>query len=83
LLDGEAMSMSNPSSEEALFAEALKRPTPEARVAFSRDACEDNAALCQRIAALLRAVAEAGEFLEQPPATFPGGPRRDRVARVP
>ena len=67
------MSMSNPSSEEALFAEALKRPTSDARAAFLREACGDNAALRQRIEALLRAVEDAGEFLEQPPATLRGG----------
>src|SRR6185503_19498457 len=54
------------------FAEALKRPTAEARAAFLREVCGDNAALRGRIEALLRAVDDAGQFLEQPPATLLG-----------
>ena len=62
--------MNNPSSEEAVFAEALKKPTPEARTEFLRVVCGDNAAFRQRIEALLRAVEDAGQFLEQPPTTL-------------
>src|SRR5437762_1108002 len=62
--------MNNPSSEEAVFAEALKQPTAEARTEFLRVACGDNAAFRKRIEALLRAVEDAGQFLEQPPTTL-------------
>ena len=78
--------MSSPSSEEALLAEALKLP-PEARDAFLGEACGDDAILRRRMDALLQAVADGGQFLEQPPATLIGhgncAPHRRKPADVP
>jgi eukaryotic-like serine/threonine-protein kinase len=51
--------MNETPSEEVLFAEALKLPSPAARAAYLRDACGDNTALRQRVEDLLRAIGEA------------------------
>ncbi len=47
-----------------IFAEALEQPDPAARVAFLERACGCDAALRQRVEALLAAHAGAGHFLE-------------------
>ena len=58
----------NPApSEQAVFAEALLRDTPEARAAFLACACGTDTALFRRVENLLRAAERAGDFLEQPP----------------
>jgi eukaryotic-like serine/threonine-protein kinase len=51
--------MNETPSEEALFAEALKLPSAEARAAYLRDACGDDTALRQRVEDLLRAIGQA------------------------
>ncbi len=55
------------SREQAVFAEALQRAAPEARAAYLDGACGAEAALRGRVEALLRAVENAGDFLESPP----------------
>src|ERR1051325_8352108 len=55
------------SREQALFTEALRRATPEARVAYLDGACGTDTVLRGRVEALLRASESAGDFLEQPP----------------
>jgi eukaryotic-like serine/threonine-protein kinase len=52
--------MSDTTSEEALFAEALKLPTTGARAAYLREACGDNTSLRERVEELLRAIGDAG-----------------------
>ena len=61
------------SPEQALFTEALQRVTPEARTAFLAGACGTDPGLRQRVGALLRAAASAGDFLEQPPTGLAAG----------
>jgi len=60
------------SSEQAVFAEALQRPTPEARATYLDAACGTDTALRPRVEALLRAADQAGDFLEA--ATHGRGP---------
>src|SRR5438105_1920784 len=67
----EPSSMKPASAEQALFAQALQCPTPEARVAYLENACGTDRALHRRVAALLRAAENAGDFLEQPPTGLP------------
>jgi serine/threonine protein kinase/WD40 repeat protein len=56
--------MQTPSrNEESIFAEALTRQLPE-RATFLDAACGDDAALRQRVEALLRSHEEAGSFLD-------------------
>ena len=55
------------SPEQAVFAEALQRDTPEARAAYLDGACGTDTALRRRVEMLLRAAASAGDFLEQAP----------------
>jgi len=54
--------------EQAVFAEALRRTTPEARVAYLDGTCGADTPLRRRVEDLLRAAENAGDFLEQPPA---------------
>jgi len=60
------------SSEQAVFAEALLRDTPEACAAYLDGACGTDTALRQRVEALLRATKNAGDFLEEPPTGLSG-----------
>jgi len=60
------------SAEQAVFAEALARFTPEARAAYLEAACRTDAVLRQRVEALLRAAEGAGDFLEKPPTGLGG-----------
>jgi len=80
------------SPEQAVFAEALQRATPEARATYLDGACGTDTALRGRVEALLRAAASAGDFLEQPPTglsgdgstlvvTFPSEKPGDRIGR--
>jgi serine/threonine protein kinase/tetratricopeptide (TPR) repeat protein len=62
------------SSEQAVFTEALRRSTPEARAAYLDGACGTDTALRQRVEALLRATERAGDFLEIPPTGLGGAP---------
>jgi len=64
----EPTAMTPASSEQAVFAEALLRDTPEARAAYLEGACGTDIALRRRVEALLRAAENAGGFLEEPPA---------------
>jgi serine/threonine protein kinase len=60
------------SPEQAVFAEAFQCATPDARAAYLDGACGTDAALRQRVEALLRAAENAGDFLEQPPTGLSG-----------
>jgi hypothetical protein len=53
-------------SERTIFMAALEKSTPEQRAAFLDEACAGDAALRQRIAALLRSHEQGGSFLGQP-----------------
>ena len=54
-----------PNREETLFAAALRLPAGE-RAAFLNRECGGDAALRQRVEALLQADEQAGEFLDEP-----------------
>src|SRR4051812_17347698 len=70
--DESSHAMKPPAAEQAVFAEALQRPTPESRAAYLDGACRTNSALRERVDALLQAAMNAGDFLEQPPASLTG-----------
>src|SRR6516162_7040920 len=53
-------------SERTIFMAALEKSTPEQRAAFLDDACAGDAALRERIEALLRSHEQGGSFLGQP-----------------
>ena len=63
----ESNPMKPASPEQAVFAEALLRPTLEARVAYLDGSCGLDTPLRRRVEALLRAAENAGDFLEEPP----------------
>jgi serine/threonine protein kinase/WD40 repeat protein len=65
-------SMKPPAPEQAVFAEALQRTSPEARAAYLDGACGTDAALRRRVETLLCAAENAGDFLEQPPTGLRG-----------
>ena len=70
---GDEPNLMKPASpEQAVFAEALLRDTPEARAAYLAAACGTDNALRQRVEALLRAAENAGDFLEAPPTGLSG-----------
>ena len=56
------------SPEQAVFAEALRRDTPEARAAYLDGACGADVSLRRRVESLVSAAEQAGDFLEVPPA---------------
>ncbi|MDB5293207.1 MAG: pknB, partial [Phycisphaerales bacterium] len=64
-------------NEETIFTEALAKPSPRERLDFLDKACGGDAALRARVEVLLSADAQAGAFLESPPAGLatpePGG----------
>src|SRR5436305_1039965 len=60
-------------AEEILLA-AVEKPTAEAREAYLKEACGDNAELRAEVGALLKAYEAAGSFLEQP--LFPPAPAK-------
>src|SRR5262245_40505842 len=66
---GELRNMSQIPSEEALFTQALRLPTAEARAAYLNEACGDNVDLRQRVEGLLRAVGQAGDAQAGPGGT--------------
>jgi serine/threonine protein kinase/WD40 repeat protein len=55
-------------NERTIFMEALERETPAERSDYLDAACAGDAALRQRVEALLRSHEQAGEFLGKPPA---------------
>ena len=69
----ESTAMTPAPSEQAVFAEALQRDTPDARASYLDAACGTDPALRQRVEALLRAAESAGDFLEQPPTGLAAG----------
>ncbi len=70
----EPTAMTPAPSEQSVFAEAILLPTPEARAVHLDSACGTDAALRQRVEALLRAAEKAGDFLEEPPTGLSSGP---------
>jgi serine/threonine protein kinase/tetratricopeptide (TPR) repeat protein len=66
-----AMSVAPPSAKE-IFLAAIEKPTPAERAAFLDQVCAGDAALRQRVEALLQAHDEPGSFLNKPPAAEPG-----------
>ena len=89
----ESNPMKPASPEQAVFAEALQRVTPDARAAYLDGACGTDTPLRRRVEALLHAAESAGDFLEQPPTglvagdgstmvvTFPSEKPGDRIGR--
>ncbi len=75
----EPNTMKPASPEQAVFAEALLRHTPEACAAYLESACGTDAALRQRVEALLRAAENAGDFLEEPPTGLSGDAESTRL----
>jgi serine/threonine protein kinase len=61
------------SDPKSIFLEAIEQPTPEARTAMVKQRCDGDSALYQRVAALLAAHDERGNFLRgsesHPPAS--------------
>src|SRR4029079_12000735 len=54
---------------DSILAAAIELSSPEARAAYVGRVCGENAELRQRVDELLAAHFQAGDFLEQPPAT--------------
>jgi eukaryotic-like serine/threonine-protein kinase len=71
-MGNEPDSMKPPAQEQAIFAEALQRTSPETRMAYLDGACGTDTTLRGRVEALLRAAENAGDFLEQPPTGLRG-----------
>jgi serine/threonine protein kinase len=65
--------MSGANREKELFEQALELAAPGARAAFLADACGGDAALLQRVAALLRASEAPAAFLPEAPGALPAG----------
>src|SRR5258707_384911 len=59
-----------PERGQAIFDGALQLP-PEQRAAYVKQACRDDAQLCQRVEMLLNSHAAAGDFLEESVAPVP------------
>ena len=57
----------SPLNEEQIFKIAREIAAPDARIAYLQQACGDDAALHQRIVALLKVAEEEPSFLEKPP----------------
>lgn len=55
-----------PINERVIFDAALELADPKTRQAFIEKACEGNAELLARVAALLKSHDEAGSFLDIP-----------------
>jgi WD40 repeat protein len=56
----------DPKRVEAIFSAALEKPSPEERSALLDESCAGDAALRQRVEALLKAHQEANSFLQGP-----------------
>ena len=61
-----------PINERVIFDAAVEISDPKARQTFIEKACEGNAELFARVAALLKSHNEAGSFLEIPAVDFDG-----------
>src|ERR1039458_1369122 len=72
----------NPS-EEGIFAEALRRQTPEDRAAYLAHACGSDEPLRHRVEALLKSHDNAGKFLDQPPTAASAGTLAISTAMLP
>ncbi len=59
-----------PLDEADIFRVARDIGTPEARVAYLRQVCGDDAALHERVVALLKVADDEQSFLERPPAAY-------------
>jgi serine/threonine protein kinase/tetratricopeptide (TPR) repeat protein len=74
-----------PMNEEAIFLEALQKPSPEERATFLDAACAGNAELRRSVELLLKAADKAGSFLESPaarPVLTVDGPISERPGTV-
>src|SRR5688500_17921687 len=60
------------SPEQAVFADALLRASPDARSAYLDTACGTDTTLRRRVQSLLREAANVGDFLEQTPDGLSG-----------
>jgi len=69
----ESTVMKPATSEQAVFAEALRCAAPGARAAYLERACGPDGTLRQRVEALLRAAESACDFLENPPTGLANG----------
>ena len=65
--------MAELSRVETIFFGALEQSTPEALEAYLKDACDDDAALRERVERLLDAHAQVVRFFEEPEAARPVG----------
>jgi serine/threonine protein kinase len=61
----------SPNSIEGLFLQALQLPSPEEREAFLDRSCQNDPDNRRRVLALLRAHADAGDFMENPAVDRP------------
>jgi serine/threonine protein kinase/formylglycine-generating enzyme required for sulfatase activity len=68
-----------PINERVIFDAAVEISDPKARQTFIEKACEGNAELFARVAALLKSHDEAGSFLEIPAVEFDGTLPETRV----
>jgi hypothetical protein len=59
-------------NEEAIVNEAIKITSHAERAAFVKSACADDAALLDRVEALLKSHFEGSSFLNLPPASVNG-----------
>ena len=59
-----------PADEADIFQIAREIATPETRAAYLQQACGDDAALRERVLALVQIAEEQQSFLEQPPAAY-------------
>ena len=74
--------MSNPSRDlKSIFGHAIELESPQERADYLAKACGDNAALRSEIDGLLRALDQAGAFM-QSPAAVGGGELAKEVFRV-
>src|SRR5688572_7729724 len=55
-------------NEDSIFAVALEKASPAEREAYLNEACAGNAELRAQVEELLKANADAGSFLDRPPA---------------
>ena len=62
-----------------IFGEALKQPSPEARARYVNEACGADAELRRQVEVLLKAHAQAGDFLKPPADDPPDGERPGTV----
>src|SRR5262245_59275568 len=73
-------------SERTIFMTALEKSTPEQRAAFLDEACAGDAAMRERVEALLQSHEQGGSFLGQPvpermAAAWAGAPGETQTQR--